>query len=346
MRIVFVGRDRSVAKRILLYLVTFGVSRRVWLHRVNKEIDGHEAIGLNHRLSAFLLCLPIVGPTIVAAQTAKRVDVMLSGSTVRFGPPTAIYLASWVPILGNIFYIAWTQSRLNAFWKYERKHPEHGIEIDVGLEDDPKFRAEIGRALKESYEAGSRFDRAKRRRRAKWAKRLAYFSEVRKARAEARAVGASTPMLPWLAPQPIQKRILHITCGRCEHKFDVTQDPTVPTPIVCPNCELSEVLPSLRGEVPERTEPVAVPTVHATCPSCTTKFSAVRSLRGPTTLACPSCGRTEVLPEPAATSKGKGVKKSGGKKAASKPAKKSAKKSAPNKPAATKSKGGKKAAAK
>lgn len=299
MRVVFVGRDRVVRRQLVLYVLTFGISRRVWLHRVNKELDGHEALGLNHTVNAVLLCLPVLGPTIVAFQTAGRVGAMLAGSGVKYGKPWAIWLASLVPLLGNLVYIAWTQGRLNRFWAAERAHPEHGVEIDVRLDDDPAFLVELGKAVRESYHPGSRFDQRKQARREAFERRREAYGSLRQERAAVRAAGGSTPLLPWSRPRLPDARTLHVTCGRCETRFDVTQDPLVDTPVVCPSCKLTEVLPSLRGDPLRGREKAAVPTLQARCPQCRTQFTGVRNLHGPTLLRCPKCGREDLLPTPA-----------------------------------------------
>ncbi len=300
MRVVFVGQTRTVWKALILYLVTFGIWRRVWLYRVNKELDGHEALGLRHTLNVVLLCLPVIGPSIVTAQTAVRTGRMLSGSGIPYGMPWLVYLATWVPIAGNLFFISWEQGRLNRFWAQERQHPEHGIEVDVQLDNDPAFLIELGRAVKESYHPGSRFDQNKLKRRESWQRRAQAMGDIRQERAAVRAAGGSTPVLPFLRPRLPELRLLKITCGRCATPFEVTQDPMYDTPLVCPKCGLDEVLPALRGD-PLRPQSAAVPVLKATCPQCKTKFTGVRSLVGPTRLTCPQCGRAETLPAPAPT---------------------------------------------
>ena len=105
-------------------------------------------------------------------------------------------------------------------------------------------------------------------------------------------------VLPWRRPSLPPPRLLHVTCGRCEARFDVTQDPLVDTPVVCPNCKLSEVIPSLKGDPLRGKEQAAVPVLQAGCPQCKTKFTGVRNLHGPTVLTCPTCGRQDVLPGP------------------------------------------------
>jgi hypothetical protein len=113
-RVVFVGRNRTIWKCLVLYVVTLGIWRRVWLYRVNKELDGHEALALNHRFNAILLCLPILGPAYVTFQTARRTGAMLEGS-IKYGPWPILGLSWLVPILGTGAFVAWTQSRLNLF---------------------------------------------------------------------------------------------------------------------------------------------------------------------------------------------------------------------------------------
>ncbi len=293
-RVVFVGRHRAVWKRLVAYLLTFGISRRVWLYHINKEVDGHEALGLSHRRNALLLALPFLGPTWVAAQTARRAAGMLQGSPVRLGPWPGTYFPSWVPVLGNLWYIAWLQSRLNRFWAEERRHPEHGIELDVGLENDTAFLVELERARKASIHAGSRFDERKEER-----------AEVRAERGQVRAAGGSTPLLWWRRPERPAPRPLKVTCGRCGTAFAVLQDPVAETPLVCWKCGLTEVLPSLRGNPLAPPERAAVPAVKATCSGCSTEFHAVRSLTAATVLQCPSCGRKETLPPPVETASAK-----------------------------------------
>lgn len=297
-RVVFVGRDRIIWRQMVLQVVTLGIYRRVWLHRVNKELDGHEALALNHRLNAVLLCLPLIGPAIVGLQTALRTSRMLQGSGLKFGSPYLIWAATVVPLLGTSLFVAWTQSRLNRFWAQERASPERGVEIDVALDDDPQFLVELGKALRDSYHPGSRFDERKRERREAYRQRAEAYRSVRGERAAVRAAGGTTPVLPWMRPRLPETRLLHVTCGRCETRFDVTQDPLVDTPVVCPSCKLNEVLPSLKGDPLRGKEKAAVPVLQVRCPSCKAAFTGVRNLHGPTSLTCPTCGREEVLPAP------------------------------------------------
>jgi len=322
-RVVFVGRDRRVWKRIALYLVTLGVSRRVWLHRVNKEIDGHEALGLDHRRVALFLTLPLVGLALfltllaagvsvvwaavaglvlfapsswVTAAASFRARAMLEGSGIPYGPAGLVYAATWVPVLGHVFYIAWMQTRLNRYWAYEREHPEHGLEIDVDLSEDPRFLVEVERALKESYAAGSRFERKKRRKAERWAARRSAWQDIQAARAAVRAAGGSTPVLPWRRPQRPRPRLLKVTCGRCGHRFEVRRDPLAETVIHCPKCGLHEVVPSLRGDPLAGRERAAYRAARVTCPHCATTFHAKRDADRPTQIRCPECGAEETLP--------------------------------------------------
>ncbi len=296
-RVVFVGQTRPAWKRVVLYLITLGIARRTWLYRVNKELDGHEALELNHRINAFLLCLPVGGPTVVTLMTARRSKSMLDGSGIPHGNGVLLWLATLVPILGNCFYLAWEQSRLNRFWAAERSGSGHGIEIDVDLGNDPAFLIEMGAAVKESYIAGSRFDQGKTTRKARRAARRAAFDTIREERAAVRAAGGSTPILPWRRPTRPAPRALHITCGRCQAAFDVQQDPTVDTTIVCPNCRMTELLPGLAADVLAPATPDQRAVLRVGCPNCGTKFTAARAASGPTQLRCPACGHAETLDE-------------------------------------------------
>jgi len=293
-RVVFIGRNRTIPKRLLWYILSFGISRRIWLYRVNKEVDGHEDLALRHGWYIFLLCLPVVGPSIMNLLTAKHVSSMTKG-TVQYGSPALLYAATWIPILGNGFFIAWTQTRLNQYWLDERKHPEHGVDIDLDLDKDPAFRIELAKAVEESYHAGSRFDRRRRRKRERSARAKARRAEIHAQREAIRAMGGSTPLLWWrLARRPSREK-LKITCGRCEHEFHLERDPLAATPIVCPSCGLTEVLPSIRGDTLAAPEQALVPKLAAKCPDCKTDFHIVRNLHGPTPMVCPNCGKSDVL---------------------------------------------------
>lgn len=249
MRVVFVGRDRVVWKRIVLYVLTLGISRRIWLYRVNKEVDGHAALGIDHKLNLFLLCLPIIGPFIVQCQTTGRLNSDLqSDAGLKYGPTWALCLLGLIPIVGNGFYIGWTQDRLNRYWAFERDNPQHGIDIDVGLEQEKQFRVAIEKARLESYEAGSRFDRRKRDRQERWRARIAPLQTVGEERRKAREEGGSTPVLPWRSPNHLEKRQLTITCN-CGHQFKKTTDWSDDLPIKCPKCGQEEVLHGLLSKI-------------------------------------------------------------------------------------------------
>jgi DNA-directed RNA polymerase subunit RPC12/RpoP len=297
-RVVFVGRNRVIWRRLVLYVLTLGISRRVWLYRINKELDGHEALGLNHPLNAVLLCLPVLGPTVVTLQTAVRTRAMLAGSGIPYGPAAGVWALTLVPILGNLFFISWEQSRLNRFWSQERGSADHGVEIDIDLSEDPDFVVELGRAVRESYFAGSRFDRRKNARKARWQARAVGLRGIRAERAAVRAVGGTTPVLPWMRPRRPAPRALHVTCGRCDTRFDVARDPTAQTPLVCPKCGLAEILPSLAADPLAGRDAATVATVQVRCPQCSTRFQAARNLARLTPLRCPGCGREDVLPPP------------------------------------------------
>lgn len=294
-RVVFVGRHRVPWVLCIQYVVTLGIARRVWLYRINKEMDGHSGLALNHTLNLWLLILPIIGPTIVQAQTAGRIGRMTKGSPAKYGQPAGLYLVSWIPILGNLFFLAWSQTKLNEFWAHERQHPEHGIEVDAQLKGDRAFLVELGEAIPASYRPLSRFGAKGRARRERWAARRASLGEIEHERAIVRDAGGSTPMRFWKRPEREPNRILKITCGRCAQAFEAQRDPYTETPILCPKCGLLEVLPSLRSDTGQPAERVKVPVMKVTCLKCTTEFHAVRALAGPTRVTCFQCGRAETL---------------------------------------------------
>lgn len=284
------------------YILTLGIYRRIWLYRVNKELDGHAALGINHRLNVLLLILPIIGPTIVTYQTTRRCNADLhSGAELQYGPTPLLWLGTFLlPIIGPAAHMVWTQDRLNKYWQYEKANPDHGIDVDQGLSKDKKFVAELKKAREASMEAGSRFDRAKEHRREKWRRATADLREARKERALVRAAGGSTPVLPWRRPERPRLHLLHVTCGRCEQGFDVHRDPVAETPVLCPKCGLREVLPSLRGDPLKQLQPGALSSLEVDCPKCDTHFHALRDLYGPTQIQCYNCGHQETLPAPKA----------------------------------------------
>ncbi len=291
MRVIFVGKDRVVWKRILLYVATFGISRRLWLHKLHKEIDGHAALGVNHRLNFWLLVLPIIGPFIVQCRLTKHLNNDLhADDPLTYGPTWALCLVGLVPILGNAFYIGWTQDRMNRYWAMQRNNPIHAIDIDVGLEKDKKFLIELEAARKESYVAGSRFDRKQRLREERWRAKVEGLEEIRREREEVRAKGGSTPVLPWKRPHQPPKTILHITCGGCETQFDVEQDPYHETPIDCPKCDAHDVMPPLYGGGGQIERIVDV-----TCPGCEADFRTKAPEEGPIDIVCPDCGLEETI---------------------------------------------------
>lgn len=295
MRVIFVGKDRVVWKRMLLYVATLGITRRIWLYRVNKELDGHEALGLNHKTHVALLCLPVGGPTYLTAVTAKRCERMMQLGA-PYGKWAAIYFPTWIPILGNLFFIGWTQQKLNQFWIEERKHPEHGVEVDVDLSDDPAFLVELGKAVRASYYAGSQYDRKKAIRRAKMQARLAGIQEIQEERKMVRAAGGSTPVLPFLRPKRPAIRTLKVTCGKCSTHFEALRDPLKETVLQCPKCERMEILPSLRDDELAGIDQAIVPTLAISCPECNCNFKVPRNLDGATKLVCPDCGTTGEVP--------------------------------------------------
>lgn len=267
---------------------------------MNKEVDGHAALGLNHTPTVLLLCLPIFGPGIVTAQTAHRLNTYLQTELdLKYGPTWALSLTSLVPILGPMFFQLWTQSRMNLYWDHERDNPAHAIDITQGLDKDAGFKARVDAAQEASRIAGSRTDGRWEQTKKRIASSGDTLSEVRTQRRQVRAAGGSTPVLPWLRPKTPASRLLHITCGDCAMAFDAKQDPFTETPIVCPKCGVQEVLPSLRGDdLRTRREHVNVASIAVDCPQCSTTFHALRNLHGATAIACYECGKTGSVPAP------------------------------------------------
>ncbi len=297
MRFVFVGRTRTVWKRLLAYLYTFGISRRVWLDRINHEVDGHEALHLNHGLNRTLLVLPIIGPTIVQFQTARRIDAMVADSPVQYGNPAAIWAASLFPVLGNLWFIGWTQTKLNAFWAHAVTDPKRGMEISVDL-SDPSVQEELAEARERSRKAGSRQDDRREQRRERWARRRHDWAVARDERIAVREAGGSTPILPWQRPKRPPRVRLDVVCTECQTRFNVDRNPLGETVLDCPKCDNLEILPGPRNEPAAGKEPVAVSRVSVDCPQCKTHFKATRHLHEPTSLKCPSCGLEDQLPAP------------------------------------------------
>ena len=128
-------------------------------------------------------------------------------------------------------------------------NPQHGIDIDVGLEEDKDYLVKLEKARQQSYEAGSRFDRRKRERQERWRARIAPLETIGEERRQVREQGGSTPILPWRRPQPLERRLLHVTC-QCEHKFDVETDWREQVTITCPSCKREETLRGLIGTLP------------------------------------------------------------------------------------------------
>ncbi len=295
-RVVFIGQERVLWKRLVLYVVTFGIYRRIWLYRIQKELDGHEALAINHRLNVGLLVLPIIGPSIVTARTARFTRDMLLGANMRYGPWILIYLATWIPIAGNLFFMGWTQDKLNRFWRNERISPSDTIEVDVEVKGDAAFRKRLAAAEQVSRRVASKYEKKKRIDVRGWIARFfEYAAKVGQERRDVRERGGSVPILPLLRPQRPPLRILDVSCGRCNTEFQARSDPTRETVLLCPRCGMEEILPSTHHDALEGEDPVAVPTLEVDCPKCNTHFHALHDLHGPTVLRCPECGLEETL---------------------------------------------------
>jgi len=286
-RVVVVGRKRPLWQIVLLYIVTFGIFRRIWLYRVNKEVDGHAGLGFNHRQTLWLLILPIIGPSIVTWQTAYRMNNYLyTEEPLPYGPTWGLWAGTLLPILGNAAFMAWTQDRLNIFWELEKENKWLAMDIDQGLSKDAKFQARVKKAQTRSEQAGSRADDKPTLR------------DIKREREDVRALGGSTPVLPWKRPEPEPPRILHVECSKCATRFDAERNLYESTPIVCPKCGKSDVLPSLRSDELAQPEGALVTILKVDCPKCKTTFHAARDLDGPTDIVCPECGHKGSVPGP------------------------------------------------
>ncbi len=291
MRVVVVGRKRVLWKIILLYVVTFGIYRRVWMYEVNKEIDGHAGLGFNHKATLWLLILPIIGPSIVTWQTAHRLNNYLyTEHEMPYGPTWGLWTGTFLlPIIGNAAFMGWTQDRLNTFWDLERDNTALAVDVDQGLSQDKQFQARVKREQARSEKAGARSEDKRS------------LKEIREERQRVRDLGGSTPVLPWKRPETEPPRKLDVQCSKCDTRFDVERNVYEPTPIVCPKCGKTDVLPSLRGNEFAEPEGALVTALKVDCPKCKTKFHTVRDLDGPTHIECPKCGHTGTIPKPKAS---------------------------------------------
>jgi DNA-directed RNA polymerase subunit RPC12/RpoP len=281
------GRQRILWQVILWYVLTLGIYRRIWLYKVNKEVDGHAGLGFNHRTTLWLLLLPFIGPSIVTWHTANRINSYLyTDKDLQYGPTWGLWAATLIPILGNGAFLGWTQTRLNHFWIAEKSNQKLAIDITHGLDNDPAFKARLTRARSEK--AGAR------------ANERPSMRDVKAERERVRALGGTTPINPWKRPKGEALRHMHIECGECFTNFEVQRNPFEPTPIVCTKCGTTDILPSLRGESRAPPEGALVPTLKATCPQCSTKFYAVRDLDADTHIVCPKCAHHGVVPKPKA----------------------------------------------
>lgn len=103
-------------------ILTLGIHTKIWLYRVNREMDGHEGFHIDLRWLAVMVTLPIITPAIVKFQTARRMDIMLAHQLglPRIRPRTLGWI-SLVPVLGSGFYAGWVQWLLNRHWFWHRR---------------------------------------------------------------------------------------------------------------------------------------------------------------------------------------------------------------------------------
>lgn len=300
MRIVVVGRRRSLWGLTLTNLLTLGIRRRVWLVKVNKEMDAHAQLLLNIPLHIVLAILPIVGPFVLSRWTASRIAEIyrpLGEDSPKHGSMAWSWLLCFVPFLGTTAHMGIAQDRLNRYWPISEEKGLGAVDLSLrNPSDGYDQRLEV--ALEKSRKAGSRESTGLDKRKEQLERKREEFQVIQKERRRVRDLGGSTPVLPWKRPTLEPARHLRITCGRCELKFEQDQDPYADTPVVCPRCGLEEVMPGFASDRIDRKEHVATPAVKVSCPDCKTDFHAVRNLVGPTALRCYECGREDVLPAP------------------------------------------------
>jgi predicted RNA-binding Zn-ribbon protein involved in translation (DUF1610 family) len=103
-------------------VLTLGIYGKVWLVRINREMDGHERFRLNFAKLWILVLLPLITPLIVKWQTLHRLDKALRHQVTLAPPnPKLLWLVSLVPILGTVVWVSWTQSLLNRHWLWHKR---------------------------------------------------------------------------------------------------------------------------------------------------------------------------------------------------------------------------------
>lgn len=123
---IFLGRQRHPLKILLFQLLTLGIYGRVYLYKILREFDGHEALFLDRRPYIPLLILPFVGPLIVKQKvTAIAADLIHHDVTTPRFKPGRLRLLAWLPLV-PLFHME-LQRVLNHHWGM------HGKELELEL---------------------------------------------------------------------------------------------------------------------------------------------------------------------------------------------------------------------
>src|SRR5687768_17664070 len=112
---IFLGRQRHPLKILLFQLLTLGIYGRVYLYKILREFDGHEALFLDRRPYIPLLILPFVGPLLVKRKiTGILLDLAHHDVTTPRLRPRRLRLFAWIP-LAPLFHME-LQRVLNHHW--------------------------------------------------------------------------------------------------------------------------------------------------------------------------------------------------------------------------------------
>lgn len=155
---IFVGRRRHPVKILVYQLLTLGVYGRVYLYKVLRELDGHEALFLDRRPYIFLLVLPFVGPFLVKRRVATLVEDLLHHDVT--GPAyrrSRVVAKAWVPLVP--LYHLGIQKHLNHHWSMHVKEEELEIKRAqlAGLQRSRSTAAvESARALQKEIDGRAR----------------------------------------------------------------------------------------------------------------------------------------------------------------------------------------------
>lgn len=120
---IFLGRQRPPWKLVLFQLLTLGIYGRVYLYKILREFDGHEALFLDRRPYIPLLILPFIGPLFVKRKVTNiLVDLAHHDVTTPRFRPKKLNLLAWVP-LAPLYHLE-LQRLLNHHWNMHRKEVE------------------------------------------------------------------------------------------------------------------------------------------------------------------------------------------------------------------------------